>query len=89
MLIVAVVGDTGLITATGAGTAIISVSYTEGEITRGDTVSVTVVFDPWLYDIDESEIIEKNEALLGVQDYFGGEITKMQVLEVVQLYFAG
>ena len=84
---VAVVGDTGLITATGVGTATITVTYTEGEITRTTTVSVTVVFDLWLYDVDESEVIEKNEALLGVQDYFGGEITKMQVLQLLQLYF--
>ena len=86
---VAAVSTTGLITAISAGTATISVSYTEGEITRTVEVLVTVVFDPWLYDMDESGVIEKNEALLGIQDYFGGEITKMQVLEVLQLYFAG
>ena len=46
-------------------------------------------WNPWVYDENSDSIIQKMEALQAVQDYFGGEITKMQVLEVLQLYFAG
>jgi len=81
---VATVSETGLITAVGEGSAIITVSY-DGHDT---TVSVTVQFDPWLYDVNENEEIEKTEALFAVQDYFNDEIAKQHVLEVIQLYFA-
>ncbi len=44
-------------------------------------------WDPWVYDEDSSGTIEKMEAIHAVQDYFDGEITKAQAIEVVMLYF--
>ena len=41
------------------------------------------------YDLNRNGVIEKNEALRAVADYFGGRIEKPLVLEVVSLYFAG
>ena len=42
---------------------------------------------PWAYDENEDGIIQKIEAIRAVQDYFGGKITKAQVIQVVMLYF--
>ena len=44
-------------------------------------------FDPWYYDEDGSGAIEKDEAVAAVNDYFLGQITKAQVVEVIVLYF--
>lgn len=77
----------GLITAVAEGSATVTVSYTEAEITRTDTVSVTVGFDPWSYDADGDGVISKPEAVDAVWDYFGGAINKDQALEVLWLYF--
>ena len=40
------------------------------------------------YDFNKNGLIERNEALAAVFDYFRGLITKQQALEVVFLYFA-
>ena len=37
---------------------------------------------------DGDGVIRKGEVLRTIQDYYGGEITKMQVLEVGMLYFS-
>ena len=52
----------------------------------GDT-ELTVGWDPWAYDEDGSGAIEKDEAVAAVNDYFLGQITKAQVVEVIVLYF--
>jgi len=90
---VATVSATGLITAVGEGEATITVTYTEDGLTRTAYVSVEVSvndpdWDPWDYDQNEDGIIDKSEALQALQDYFDEQITKEQVLEVLQLYFA-
>ena len=41
------------------------------------------------YDANRNGVIEKDEVLQAVADYFGGRIEKPLVLEVVSLYFAG
>ena len=41
------------------------------------------------YDLNRNGVIEKNEVLRAIADYFGGRIEKPLVLEVVSLYFAG
>ena len=49
---------------------------------------ITVLFeDPWVYDTNDNGTIEKSEAILAAQHYFGGTITKAQAIEVVTLYF--
>jgi len=82
---VATVSTGGLITGVAEGDTTITVSYE----TKTDTVSVTVsgVFDPWIYDEDEDGVIDKTEALTAVTGYFAGDITKAQALEVITLYF--
>ena len=45
-------------------------------------------WDPWIYDINGNSIIEKNEAGNAAKDYFDGEISKEQALEVLLLHFA-
>ena len=41
------------------------------------------------YDSNDSGDIDKDEAVQAVQDYFADTITRGEVLEVLQLYFAG
>jgi len=43
---IAAVGHTGVISGIFNGSATITVSYTEGNVTKSDTVDVTVIFDP-------------------------------------------
>ena len=43
---IAAVGHTGVISGIFNGSATITVSYTEGDVTKGDTVDVNVIFDP-------------------------------------------
>jgi hypothetical protein len=46
-------------------------------------------FDPWDYDTDAPYgELSKAEVLAAINDYFDGEITKPQALEVVNLYFS-
>jgi len=45
------------------------------------------LFDPWRYDINENEAIEKREVIDAIRDYFDDVITKVQVIEVIRLYF--
>ena len=46
-----------------------------------------IFFNPWDYDRNSNGAIEKSEAIKAVQDYFNGLIAKMQMLEVLELYF--
>ena len=41
------------------------------------------------YDLNRNGVIEKNEVLRAIADYFAGRIEKPLVLEVVSLYFTG
>jgi len=52
----------------------------------GGDENVTVCV-PWYYDADGDCFISKAEALVAVADYFAGDITKAQALEVIALYF--
>lgn len=40
------------------------------------------------YDINDSDIIEKNEVFEAIIDYFDDRIEKNEVLEVIILYFS-
>ncbi len=56
------------------------------------TVAVTIrVTDVDLgpHDMDTNEVIDRNEALEAVVDYFADRIIKEEAIAVVQLYFAG
>ena len=56
--------------------------------TRVVTVNVTVTgFDPWIYDENGNEKIDKDEVIAAIADYFEGKITKDQLVEVITLYF--
>ncbi len=74
------------------------VSVTDGKNSSGrpsesrdDSITVTIrVTDVDLgpYDVDKNEVIDRDEALAAVVDYFAGRITKDEAVAVVQLYFA-
>jgi len=85
---VATVSTGGFITGVAEGSATVTATYTEDEITKTAEVSVTVsgVFDPMVYDADEDGAISKTEALTAVTDYFDSEITKAQALLVIVEY---
>ena len=51
------------------------------------TTAVSIFGPPWGYDENWDGILQKNEALKAIEDYFDGVITKMLVLEVLQQYF--
>lgn len=46
-----------------------------------------IFFEPYDYDADGDEVINKAEAIKAIQDYSGGLITKAQAIQVVTLYF--
>ena len=58
-----------------------------------DSVEVTIAVNDLglsnAYDSNDSGDIDKDEAVQAVQDYFADTITRGEVLEVLQLYFAG
>ena len=68
-------------------------SYTFENVTSNHTIHATfeaiLGWDPWVYDENGDGVIQKMEALQAVHDYFAEKIAKAQVLEVIQLYFAG
>ena len=41
------------------------------------------------YDVDRNGRIERNEVIAAIGDYFDGEISKDEIIELVKLYFAG
>ncbi len=41
------------------------------------------------YDANRNGVIERDEVIAAVADYFNGDITKGEVIELVKLYFAG
>ena len=77
-----------------ADTYTISLQVTDSAAdTDTDTATVLVTeeaFNPWDYDEDENEVIDKAETLAAVNDYLADPkiITKDQCLKVVILYFS-
>ena len=41
------------------------------------------------YDLNGNDAIERDEVIMAIRDYFSGEITKGDVIELIKLYFAG
>ena len=87
-----VVDDQVVVVAGGATETIgFTYEFTAGtyQVTINDLTPVTVIvgWDPWFYDSNEDDVIDKSEALQAIMDYFDGIITKAQVLEVLALYF--
>ena len=85
--------ETGVIFGTPieAGTFNFTVEVTDDEgLTASRLLTIIITeWDPWVYDENSDGVIQKMEALQAVQDYFAEKIAKAQVLEVIQLYFAG
>jgi predicted secreted protein len=48
---------------------------------------VTVIWDPWSYDVNQDGTIDLDETIAAVRDYFGLRITQVQAIEVISLYF--
>ncbi|AEH61006.1 SCP-like extracellular [Methanosalsum zhilinae DSM 4017] len=45
------------------------------------------IFDPMKYDINSNGIIDRNEVIMAINDYYSGNITLDDVSEVIDLYF--
>ena len=61
-------------------------------VTVAVTITVTDVDLPGIasdYDADNNEMIDRDEALAALADYFSGAISKEEALEIIQLYFSG
>ena len=41
------------------------------------------------YDLNGNASIERDEVIMAIRDYFDGDITKSDVIELIKLYFAG
>ena len=41
------------------------------------------------YDLNGNDAIERDEVIMAIRDYFDGDITKGDVIELIKLYFAG
>ena len=41
------------------------------------------------YDLNGNDAIERDEVVMAIRDYFDGDITKGDVIELIKLYFAG
>ena len=41
------------------------------------------------YDVNDNEVIDREEAVAAVSDYFRELITKEETIEVIRLYFTG
>ena len=65
----------------GTDEAMVAVTITVTDLAEGSELSP--------YDVDNSGVIEGDEVIQAVKDYFAGTITPAEVIEVVKLYFAG
>jgi hypothetical protein len=72
------------------GTKTIGMKVVDSEMNEcTDTAMVDVMeFDPWMYDEDESGVIEIDEVLAAIADYFLRLIDVSQVLGVIAFYFS-
>jgi len=83
---VATIDAAGLATGVAEGTT--NITATLDPIVSEEAAVLTVsVWDPMIYDVDEDGVMEIGEVLNAISDYFAGEITITQVLEVIALYF--
>ena len=67
----------------------VTVTDAEGE---SDTITVTIIITDMgldnAYDANENGVIDPDEVIKAVRDYFNGEITPQEVVAVVRLYFS-
>ena len=67
----------------------VTVTDAEGE---SDTITVTIIITDMgldnAYDANENGVIDPDEVIKAVSDYFNGEITPQEVVAVVRLYFS-
>ena len=90
------VTDADGVVALSVGSNVITVEVTaeDGETSRTYTVAVTVVVTgsqqslKSRYDANNDDVIDRDEALAAVVDYFDGLITRDEVLEIVALFFS-
>jgi peptide/nickel transport system substrate-binding protein len=64
--------------------------YTQDGVATGIPIAenkLIFLFDPWRYDASGDGIIDKNEVVDAIQDFFDHKITKEQAIEVIGLYF--
>ena len=73
----------------GAGTTLVRVRVASADQEAGHTYSVLVANGHLIrrYDTNENQLIEREEAITAVLDYFAGIITKVEALGIIELYF--
>ena len=67
--------------ASHGGSAVGTGTITIGTVSDGDLATQ--------YDRDNNGVIDKNEAITAVADYFADRLTKEETIEVIRLYFVG
>ena len=78
----------------GSNAITVSVTAEDGTTTRTYTVTVIREGSPASesmidrYDANNNDVIDRDEVLAAVVDYFNGAITRDEVLEVVKLFFS-
>lgn len=63
--------------------------YSNIECADSITVLFPMDFNPWDYDSNSNGVIDVNEVIHAIQDYFEGIITYEQVMQVITLYYKG
>jgi len=79
---IATVSDLGVITGEAAGTAIITVAYTEGEITLSATIDVTVLLNlSYIKVLPEFMIIYEgnSQSITSIKAYYEGSTTPVDI----------
>jgi len=79
---IATVSELGVVTGEAAGTAIITVAYTEGEIAVTDTIDVTVMLNlNYIKVLPESMIIYEgnSQSITSIKAYYEGSTTPVDI----------
>ena len=88
--------DADGVIALSVGSNVITVEVTAEDDSTAQSYTVTVTRAPEvssermrdLYDSDGDGIIDRGEVIDAIVDYFDGDITKDEVIEVIKLYFS-
>ena len=75
--------------AIGAATVRVTVVSQDEAAVRVYTIAVTSEDIGSRYDTNDNGVIDRDEAVAAVSDYFNDLITREEVIEVIALYFAG
>ena len=87
-----VAGTGDKVLAEGEHEITVTVTAEDDETSQAYTVTVTVLTGRTLleiYDTNDNERIDRNEAVQAIRDYIAGEITRAGAVAIIRLYIAG